>query len=76
MIEEDPTSGPVRPELDAEVLFLLLQHLRQTPCSAAAQVLEQEAGRLRLLPTRTDIHGEPRPCEGTNPACRSEPFRY
>ena len=67
MTEEDPTSGPVRPELDAEVLFLLLQHLRQTQCSAAAQVLEQEAGRLRLLPTRTDIHGKLRLSDRQNP---------
>ena len=42
---------------DAELLFLVLQHLDQTACNQAAAVLEQEALHKGLLPTRIDIQG-------------------
>ena len=43
---------------EQELLFLVCQYLQhQTPCSQAAQLLEQEALQLGLLPSRTDIAG-------------------
>ena len=57
-VEPSSTEERPEPELDAELLFLLLQHLRNTPCTSAAHLLEQEAVQAGLLPTRTDIHGK------------------